>query len=517
MSRGIGGQLAAWLHTWPLARRALLSALHWWAGLALLIAAWSGLNAVRDQFPALALGLAWLPGMDAPLFWHVNAALAVLPPAIAYLVWRMRRPGPAHLSFSALRSALLLLLVTGLGLLSNLVDGLWWRLLHLSSALALIACVFWHIWNMWRAGGWARLRAIWLALPPRFFQVVGGLIAAAAVLLIALHLWQGARVVQVPYLRQEIKFDGKPDEAVWQRAATLQIEAWYGAPVRQRVPLDIKLFHDGFSLYMQVKWPDRTRSRNHLPMVKTEQGWVLRQNGWAQNDEQQFYEDKFALMLGTGRWDALRSVFLGGGGRGGHHGPDGRTLDVWHWKSVRNHRFANLDDAYFGPLLPNLPGSRRYTWGYASDPLSAGGFKENFRGHGLQGPLQPLRLPRDPAALRPFQNMRGDAQDPVLALDWHDSQPWHPALDTYPVGTVLPSQVWIHPNEGDRADVRAAGEWANGYWTLEMARAFDTGSPYDQVLADGVNLWFAVFDHNQTRHAWHLRPLRLQFAGGDKK
>jgi len=43
-----------------------------------------------------------------------------------------------------------------------------------------------------------------------------------------------------------------------------------------------------------------------------------------------------------------------------------------------------------------------------------------------------------------------------------------------------------------------------------MKRALDTGSTYDVALRDGTYLWVAVFDHSQTRHSWHMRPLRLR-------
>jgi hypothetical protein len=38
----------------------------------------------------------------------------------------------------------------------------------------------------------------------------------------------------------------------------------------------------------------------------------------------------------------------------------------------------------------------------------------------------------------------------------------------------------------------------------------DTGSKFDQPIADGMFMWFGVFDHNQVRHTRHVRPLRLQ-------
>ena len=43
------------------------------------------------------------------------------------------------------------------------------------------------------------------------------------------------------------------------------------------------------------------------------------------------------------------------------------------------------------------------------------------------------------------------------------------------------------------------------------SRALNTGSKYDQPFLPGYDLyiWVAVFDHTQTRHTRHPRPVRL--------
>jgi hypothetical protein len=95
--------------------------------------------------------------------------------------------------------------------------------------------------------------------------------------------------------------------------------------------------------------------------------------------------------------------------------------------------------------------------------------------------------------------------------DWPALQPYTADLDALlPEGTIIPSVVLRRPVEGDRGDVSAVGRWSEGTWRLEMKRVFDTGSPYDVAIADGTYLWVAVFDHAQTRHSWHIRPLRLR-------
>jgi hypothetical protein len=90
-------------------------------------------------------------------------------------------------------------------------------------------------------------------------------------------------------------------------------------------------------------------------------------------------------------------------------------------------------------------------------------------------------------------------------------QPYTPALDAmYPVATIVPSVVLRELLGGDRGDVAAVRTWSRGRWRLEVKRKLDTGSPFDVAIADGIYLWVAVFDHTQTRHRWHLHPVRIE-------
>jgi hypothetical protein len=92
-----------------------------------------------------------------------------------------------------------------------------------------------------------------------------------------------------------------------------------------------------------------------------------------------------------------------------------------------------------------------------------------------------------------------------------ESQPWSAEADAaIPVGTVIPGVLIQGTYEGDRADVKAAARWAAGRWTLEIARRLDTGSRHDVAIRSGVAMWVAVFDHTQTRHTRHLRPIILE-------
>lgn len=525
----------------PSVRHSLfVSCAHWVSLALLLLSVWSGLNLARDQRPWLPLS--WVPGMQAVPFWHVLSASAWLALLVAYLylVWKKKRAlqgansgsiqtttlaskQAAHRrSFRLIYATGAIAMSSGLGLLFNVFGnglvGL--RALHLLAVGVFLAAVVWHLCVQWKIGAWRRVVSVYAGLPAKpqnrktLFIILSGLSVVVALFLAVLTWWQSSQVIIAPKISGEISIDGEANEAQWKLASSTVISTYYGLHEKGHVPVEIKMMNDGYSLYIHAKWPDSSKSMRHLPLLKTAQGWQVQQSAYLQADESQFYEDKFAVMLGANPWDALRSVFLSPGEhRGGHRTDQKKLLDIWHWKSVRNHGFANLDDAYFSSDLAPLPGQLRYAWGYGSDPLLAGSYVENWDYFSKQF-VRPLRLPRRPEMLTTFQNLKpaASSQDPVFGMHWVETQPYDASIDHYPVGTVLPSVVWMHPNEGDRADVRAAGMWKDGYWHLEMARNFETDSDYDRTITDGTYLWFASFDHSQTRHTYHLRPLRLSLG-----
>ncbi len=507
--------------------RIFLGIAHWLALLILLLSLWSGLNLAIDQRPWLYVLIPFFPGMQAVGMWHQIAAVGWLGVSIFYVYFfRQRRlktgDVPVRTPIAHIRSrqqiyvCLLIMILTGCMLLLDLAGVFaWWvRIIHFSAAIFFSLCLLWHVIVEWRIGAWKRIGRLFFQFS--FRKVAATSITTSALLMLlmfifgVLYWWQSSQRISVPRVAGEITIDGLADEVQWRRSSNITIQTYYGAPYDRAVPVEIQMMNDGYSLYIHAKWPDLTRSMQHLPLVKTATGWKVQQQRLLQADEIQFYEDKFAVLIGEGPWDALRSVFLARSeGRGGHLMPDNELVDVWHWKSVRNERFANLDDAHFGSALQPLPGQRRYSWGYASDPIIAGGFQENWAYFNADT-VRPNRLPRKPESLQNFQAHEHNPKDaPVMGLHWFETQPYTKSLDSYPLGTILPSVVWIHPNEGDRADVRAAGVWRDGYWHLEMARNYVTDSDFDKEIKDGVYLWFATFDHSQTRHTYHLRPLKL--------
>src|SRR5690606_9774540 len=114
----------------------------------------------------------------------------------------------------------------------------------------------------------------------------------------------------------------------------------------------MRAVHDGEFVYFLFVWNDPQRNQKMLPLVKTDSGWVVLQNGYSANDENDYYEDKFAVILstrptlGSGTAHLGENVISGpfaDNRRGLHFTNDGSVVDLWHWKSVRT---GQMNPAY---------------------------------------------------------------------------------------------------------------------------------------------------------------------------
>jgi hypothetical protein len=252
-------------------------------------------------------------------------------------------------------------------------------------------------------------------------------------------------------------------------------------------------------------------------------------------DVSDFYEDKFAVIFSTS--DAF------GSGGATHMGPrpvsdrpsslnerglhftDGHMIDMWQWKSSRGGLLGYMDDQYIGPIRPATADEAakraRYQGGYWNDAGSSFySYNFPFEGPGgYAGPVQPKALPRDVAALKAMLGTF-DLANPETHFEegarwWlldSEAVPYSAEADAaIPVGTVIPGVLIKGEYAGDRAHVRAGARWENGYWTLEVSRDLRTNSPTDQNFEPGRDLfmWVSVFDHTQTRHTRHVRPVRV--------
>lgn len=523
----------------PLTRIVIL---HWLALPLLLASLASGLRIhISSRLDDLLPGIAqWLPQGDI-YGLHLLLACGWLALACAYgtHLWLNRAARPYSAAgrmapynrglIQALRWLLLALLLLGLAiyLAGSAAAGGWLLWAHRWLAFTLLACFILHM--VMQAGWtpWNQLRAI--VLPRLTWQACIVTLLAALGISTATWLlrpfWQQATTTVLPVssiaLSETITVDGASTEAAWQQAAARTVDTLGVGREQAAIPVTVQALRQGEVMYFRFSWPDPTPSLQHLPLIKTPTGWQIKQRGLNQHDETLYYEDKLAIMFAKDAAAAgSGSIQLGqqpvhqapphATGRGYHAAQSGGLIDVWHWKAVRTHGFNQLDDSHFGSPYPVVPGDTRYTAGYKSDPLQAGGYTENWAWPG-EGNIRPKRLPRDPALLDRFQQAKANDPSVYWGMSWYESMPYDSKDDHYPVGTVMPSVLWKTVFEGDRGDVQAAAQWQQGRWTLEAARGIQSASPFDLDLVDRLYLWVAVFDHAQIRHSYHLRPLRLRF------
>ncbi|MCG8673471.1 MAG: ethylbenzene dehydrogenase-related protein [Pseudomonadales bacterium] len=330
-------------------------------------------------------------------------------------------------------------------------------------------------------------------------------------------------VVNTINVDQYIQIDGIADESFWEQALPQTIFTHGGANFEDgATPITIKALQNGNELFMHVEWQDATESLRHLPLVKTDSGWRVQQNGFHHFAETKYYEDKLAIILSENcEFGAAGTAHLGPRPLKdkpkhwtglGYHYSETDVVDLWHWKAVRTNHMRLMDDNYIGKPDIVREGARRYKAGYKTDARESGAYKMNWKWYSPNG-VVPKRLPFNNEWLAPYQS-DGNIQEAEIpwVLPWFDGEAYSSLKDNLPIGTVLPSILYTSNQfEGDRAHVRAYAQWQDGKWSLELFRKLNTGSDKDVALRDGLCLWVAAFDHAQIAHTRHVRPIKLRF------
>jgi len=541
--------------------------IHWGTAIAFLVSLFTGLRIASDApdavvskwlTPILPQGEIWT--------WHFAAGLTLFFFGSAYILYLRRSglsrrvnakklrvfalPAATKLKFGALNVALYWLLyalvavLTGTGILLYLGHGGWLVWVHSTAAFISIAYIAAHLVSHFLYGGVPQLLRVFRPAAlvatktmrplPLAVGIGAGVVIAGSIAALDLTTRDQLTVAKAAAAP---KIDGVLDDAVWAQAQPVKIRTQQGANLggTGESTVEVRAVHDGERIYFAFKWEDPSRSLRRIPMIKKEDGWHLLHDNADIADVITFYEDKLSIVF------AETDAFGGGGAthmgerplsdkpkplhaRGYHYTADGSMIDMWQWKASRGGHLGRVDDQYIGP--PRTPtegeaaGKARYQAGYWNDPGRAF-YVYNYKGEppgGYRGPVQVLRLPTDwkavVAAMGKF-DLDPDSSNEDGSKWWmmeNETAPYSPELDAaIPVGTVLPGVLIMGDYEGDRADVTGAAKWRDGYWTLEATRKLATGSEYDKDFVPGkpLYMWVSVFDHTQTRHTRHARPVRI--------
>jgi hypothetical protein len=268
-----------------------------------------------------------------------------------------------------------------------------------------------------------------------------------------------------------------------------------------------------------------------MPLVKQDDGWHLMRSA-ADGKETRFHEDKFAVLLAAGGQPLIgKGIHLGhqplsdkpesATGRGLHFMAHG-VGDIWEWRASHGGMIGWIDNGHFGAPLPasSAPAGKRYPGGFALDPGSSL-YQDNFdvaSNEDAYPLVRPRRLPKHAARILWLTSLDLDAEtsDADTALFWlaaDESQPYSEELDrAIPVGAVITS-ILLTPSEANSSGMSSligGAHWASGRWCLSLRRRLDTGSPFDVAIRTGALMWVTAFDHAETWHTYHIRPLELE-------
>ena len=544
--------------------------LHWMVAVAFLISLVTGIRIAADApyapvskwlSPILPQGEIWT--------WHFSSGLMLFFAGSAYGVY-MWRSGLAHrnalmktrvmlmpvagkLRWSAVNVALhwflylVVIVMTGTGIVLYLGYGGWWVWVHSTTAFFALSYIFVHVLTHYLYGGWWQIFRVFRpaqlvitrAVRPKPVLIAVGIGAAVAAGVASADFATRDTLV-IRQVAQAPQLDRLLDDPVWAKARPVHIHTQQGINLggTGESLVEVKAVRDATKVYFAFRWEDPSRSMRRVPLIKKEDGWHHLADNPYTDDVTNFYEDKFAVIFspvdgfGAGGVSHFGEKPLANepgsrNGRGLHY-TDGTMVDMWQWKPARGGMLGHVDDQYIGPPRDPTPqeASRvaRYQAGYWGDPGNAY-YVYNFAALRPEdyngGPVALKRLPKDLAAIQ--KKMGRWNPDPDASVDegsqwWmfeDETVPYSPEVDAkIPVGTVLSGVLIMGDYTGDRNDLHSAAHWQDGHWTLIVSRELRTGSKYDQDFVPGRDLymWVSVFDHTQTRHTRHVRPVHVVVA-----
>jgi cytochrome b subunit of formate dehydrogenase len=526
--------------------------LHWATAIAFIVSLFTGIRIAADALSAPISK--WLsPVLPQGEIWtfHFYAGLTLFFCAFAYLIY-MRRSGLANrnalkktrvvvmpvaskMRFGGLNVALhwaayaMVAIMTITGIFLYLGRGSWLVQIHSYVAFIGLSYIVVHAVAHYLYGGWWQVFRVFRPAQLMLTQAVKPkplLIAAGIGVLVV------AGIAAAPDPNKLL------NDPIWASVAPARIHTQQGINLggTGESLVEVRAVHDGKKIYFAFHWEDPTRSVRREPLIKKEDGWHIIANNTYTDDVTTFYEDKFAVIFsavndfGNGGVAHLGpkplAEYQGSRNGRGYHYTDGHMVDMWQWKASRGGLFGEVDDMYIGPPRPPTPSEvakvNRYQAGYWGDPGDTP-YTYNFKLYAPSDykedmPVEILRLPKDYQALN--KKMGTWNPEPGGTVDdgsvwWmypEETVPYSKEEDVkIPVGTIIPAVLITGKHEGDRYHVKGAAHWADGHWTLVTSRDLVTGSKYDQDFVPGKDLymWVSVFDHTQTRHTRHTRPVRI--------
>lgn len=307
------------------------------------------------------------------------------------------------------------------------------------------------------------------------------------------------------------KLDGIADDAAWKAVPVYNFKAVKGVNFKDNkgeTQGALQVAYTGDMLYMLVTYDDPTYSVRRSPYQKQADGtWIkLKDPADKGGDNNLYYEDKMAVIWNIDgkifgfneRFSCQAACHAGEPGKpygNKYTGDDEEIGDMWHLKYVRTGVIGQVDDQW----LDNTPydPEKAKEAGRKSDPKTGGGYEDVKLVNGKPEFMNKGGKPANNGGTYWLK-----AEDKV-AFD--DSK--------FKAGDEVAS-IMVSPFTGDRGDISTGAKWANGKWTIEIARKLVTGSKHDVNFSDlnkPYGFGISMFDNAQVRHAYIQEPLILQF------
>ncbi|MFQ6675096.1 MAG: ethylbenzene dehydrogenase-related protein [Fidelibacterota bacterium] len=259
--------------------------------------------------------------------------------------------------------------------------------------------------------------------------------------------------------------DGNSTDAAWDRADEFVITVGSSASHANafgEVDVSLRSVHTATDVYILASWQDPSLTENVDKKL-----WSYESGEWTQSGN----EDRLFLMFDAGDngSEGADCATMCHVGEGAMYTTGGGHVDVWHWKAHRTNPIGLADDKWWDGT------------GRGSDAKTISAYKDNATGSGNY-----------PAYAGPIT----DGHFIIIAegastadLEVFDSTDVTLQANTYP-GYYLNANA---TNSGEsRHDVKAAGKYVNGEWTVELKRALDTGHDDDVVFQVGSTTQFSI-------------------------
>lgn len=347
--------------------------------------------------------------------------------------------------------------------------------------------------------------------------LMGMALAAALALALVASAWaQDAKTLVSTKTAAAPSIDGTM-EGAWSSAKPLNVELskFPYEPKNykgfKKTKVTLRSMYDGDSVYFLLQWDDPTQSFERFPWVKQADGsWKQLKDLDETGHDNVYYEDKAAMF-----WNINTAGFENRGCAATCHkardgkidgiadksparkytNKPGETVDMWHWKSVRNGPVNQIDDQYVDDTKDP---AKNAEWGRKSDVKTGGGYTNNIT-EDKKGPA--------------FMNKTPSAANKYWVLESEKV----PFVDTFKAGDVV-GGIIVAPITGPRGDLNAVGKWEGGKWTLEWKRKLVTdgekAKEHDVQFSDlkkTYHFGVAVFDNSQINHLFHEGAYKMVF------